>query len=451
MEAKSRACSQFGLHEDELPYFRTLHSFAFKELGIESSRLMTPDHYTELGKVLKLKFGAVDDEFGLMSDQYERGSQYYYLEQQARLRQMDLKAMCLKDGRQSYQYVDHYRRSLNVYKERRNLMDYTDILEVWCAKLHQLPLKVLIVDEAQDLSALQWKLIHKMEEGIPHVYYAGDDDQAIYHWAGADIQHFLNLEAKRTVLPVSYRLPRRVFARCDKIAKRIRSRYSKEWAPSDRDGQVSMVAVPETAPLGQGEWMVLARSHYQLDGIAYHLKVKGHAFIHKGRSSLDSGEGLAVRSWLHAQNSEHVAMGDLKRIVAKYPRVLLKDAANGVFKQQDDSIIPKEMVLEEYGIDLSLSWDVALALRPSEKIYFRQILSKGISLSDTPKILLSTIHGVKGGECDNVLLIPDMSNAAYEAYIKDPDAESRCFYVGASRAKERLVICQPQSNNYFPL
>lgn len=450
-EAKERACALFGLREEDLPHFRTLHSFGFKELGTGPEQLMTTHHYQELGDVLKLKFGNVDDEFGLMADQYERGSQYYYLEQQSRLRGIDLKAMCLQDGRQGYHYVDHFKRSLNAYKRSRKLMDYTDILEVWSDRITSLPLKILIVDEAQDLSALQWKIIHSMEKDVPFVYYAGDDDQAIYHWAGADITHFLGLNVLRTVLPISYRLPRTVFTRCDNIAKRIRKRYAKDWSPSDREGKVSMVASPEMAPYGNGNWLVLARSHYQLDDIAYHLKVKGHAFIHRNKSSLDTNEGQAARAWIRAQDSEYVSYGDLKRIIARFPRVLLKESSKGVFQQKDEGIIPKDQIEEQYGIDLNREWHEALALKPNEKVYLNLVLKKEGTLDSTPRIRVSTIHAVKGGECDNVLLIPDISGSAYEGYIKDSDAECRVFYVGASRAKEQLVICQPQSSNYFPV
>lgn len=451
MEAKERACALFNLQENDLPYFRTLHSFGFKELNTGSEQLMNSIHYQELGDVLKLKFGNVEDEFGLMADQHERGSQYYYLEQQARLRCIDLQKMCLLDGRQGHHYVDHYKRSLNAYKRSRKLMDYTDILEVWCEKITTIPLKVLIVDEAQDLSALQWKIIHKMEKEVPYVYYAGDDDQAIYHWAGADIQHFLSLDVQRTVLPISYRLPISVFNRCNQIVKRIRKRYNKDWKPSSREGRVSTVASPELAPYGRGNWLVLARSHYQLDDIAYHLKVKGHSIVHRGRSSLDTSEAMAVRAWLRAQQSEYVSYGDLKRIIIRFPRVLLKDSCKGIFQQKDEGLIPKDLLLEQYGIDLSKGWSSALSLKPSEKVYLNLILKNEGTLDSTPRIKLSTIHAVKGGECDNVLLIPDMSASAYESYIKDPDSESRCFYVGASRAKEHLVLCQPQSSNYFPI
>ena len=66
-----------------------------------------------------------------------------------------------------------------------------------------------------------------------------------------------------------------------------------------------------------------------------------------------------------------------------------------------------------------------------------------------PRIKLSTIHGAKGGECDNVLLATDMNIKTYTAYQKDSDDEQRVFYVGATRAKDQLHILLPQTNMHF--
>lgn len=450
-EAKSRACSQFGFSEKELPYFRTLHSFAFKELNLSSEQLMTSIHYDELGSVLKVEFGKVDDEFGVISEQRERGSQYYHIEQQARLRCMDLRKICLLDGRQGYWQVKHYQDSLNAFKLGKQIFDYTDILEIWFQKMVPLPIKVLIVDEAQDLSPLQWKLVEKMEGGVPFVYYAGDDDQAIYEWAGADINHFLNLDMKRTVLPISHRLPRQVFLRCDKIAKKIKSRYDKDWQPSPREGEVSNIASPELAPVGSGSWMVLARNHYHLDSVAAFFKSRGHVFSFSGRSSLSTLDALAVRAWIRAQADEYVSFADVKRIVPKFYKSKFKGSKASIFVMTDDTLIPREDLNSQYGIDLNESWENNLILKAEEKAYLKMIVAKGLNLEAEPSIKISTIHAVKGGEADNVLVLPDMSGACYDSFITRPDAESRVFYVACSRAKERLVLCHPSGPNYFPL
>jgi superfamily I DNA/RNA helicase len=56
------------------------------------------------------------------------------------------------------------------------------------------------------------------------------------------------------------------------------------------------------------------------------------------------------------------------------------------------------------------------------------------------RIKLSTIHSVKGEECDNVVLFTDLERIIYESAQKDPDPEHRTFFVGITRAKEKLFI-----------
>ena len=70
---------------------------------------------------------------------------------------------------------------------------FNDVLADYITKCQPLDIDLAIIDEAQDLSPLQWEMVEHMTAKCPEIYYAGDDDQAIYSWAGADVNHFLNL------------------------------------------------------------------------------------------------------------------------------------------------------------------------------------------------------------------------------------------------------------------
>ena len=70
------------------------------------------------------------------------------------------------------------------------------------------PFDVIFVDEAQDLSLIQWAMINKIEQDTGcDVWVAGDDDQAIFGWAGADVDSFINWEAEEIPLKHSKRVP----------------------------------------------------------------------------------------------------------------------------------------------------------------------------------------------------------------------------------------------------
>jgi len=60
-EARDRAMKQFDLEEQHLPYFRTLHSFAFNQLGLTKSEVMSRDNYKEFGQTFGMDLGSVSD------------------------------------------------------------------------------------------------------------------------------------------------------------------------------------------------------------------------------------------------------------------------------------------------------------------------------------------------------------------------------------------------------
>jgi len=68
------------------------------------------------------------------------------------------------------------------------------------------------------------------------------------------------------------------------------------------------------------------------------------------------------------------------------------------------------------------------------------------ALVEKPRLIVGTIHSVKGGEADIVYLFPDLSQEAYRNAMTDRsnrDSIKRQMYVGMTRAREGLYICEP--------
>src|SRR5690606_1102504 len=100
--------------------------------------------------------------------------------------------------------------SFVAYKRAHGFVDYTDMLTLFLAKKTMPRFKKLYIDEAQDLSQLQWRIVHRLMENSDEVVVAGDDDQAIFRWSGADVDHFIGLRGNVVVLKQSYRIPHAV-------------------------------------------------------------------------------------------------------------------------------------------------------------------------------------------------------------------------------------------------
>ena len=79
-------------------------------------------------------------------------------------------------------------------------LDFTDMVEKFISDAGNLPIKVLMVDEAQDLTPLQWDMVVKIAKHVWRVYIAGDDDQAIYEWNGAEVEYFQNFPGRNVIL-----------------------------------------------------------------------------------------------------------------------------------------------------------------------------------------------------------------------------------------------------------
>lgn len=101
---------------------------------------------------------------------------------------------------------------------------------------------------------------------------------------------------------------------------------------------------------------------------------------------------------------------------------------------------------------LTQHWWEALTGIPSEqRSYYHACLRRGESLTKPPRLLIETMHGVKGAEADHVLLLTDISAVAYDQFRREPDSEHRTFYVGVTRARQSLHLIRPRTQHHYPM
>jgi DNA helicase-2/ATP-dependent DNA helicase PcrA len=71
------------------------------------------------------------------------------------------------------------------------------------------------------------------------------------------------------------------------------------------------------------------------------------------------------------------------------------------------------------------------------------MLEKGEKLNEPARIWISTIHAIKGGEEDNVILCLDMGDKINKAIKRSQDKmdeEHRVWYVATTRARNNLYL-----------
>jgi len=340
--------------------------------------------------------------------------------------------------------VAAYRNTMADFKRIRAKVDFTDMLEMF-TELHAPMLDCLFVDEAQDLSPLQWSMIRKLSTNVPRLYVAGDDDQAIYRWAGAEVDAFFALggRAQRVVvLPKSYRLPREIWAKAHTLLTRIKNRYPKEWAPARDGGTVSYAVMPQQVQHWErDDWLVLSRNRYQLDLVEDYLRSQGYPYIIDRKWSTAGPTLEAVFLWERLRQGQGLGREEALLVQRK-----LRDEFKSKVKLREDQ---STFTFDDLKPGTREDWMTAIRVPPREREYYRHIRRRGESLKTKPRIVLSTIHQAKGSEADHVLLMSDYSRACYLGWTKVQDSETRVFYVGATRAKQSLTIMRPRTQYSF--
>ena len=90
------------------------------------------------------------------------------------------------------------------------MIEYSDMISKFVEEDKCPPLHCVFLDEAQDLSPLQWKMFFYIESKCARSYIAGDDDQTIYTFQGADPNVFINLKGEMDPQIQSRRVPRAI-------------------------------------------------------------------------------------------------------------------------------------------------------------------------------------------------------------------------------------------------
>ena len=273
-EARDRAMDKFNLTEDDLPYFRTLHSFAFRRLGINKQDVMQKSHYEEFGREfgIPIDYNEYDDEeTGIFTTK----SDYLKIINLAKLRNISLdRQYNLKEHTQNVEYYKLVKMAaeLKQFRKDRNLVDYNDMILDFI-KLDVSPkFDVVFIDEAQDLSLMQWDMAKSIWNKTGDSFIAGDDDQAIFRWAGADVDSFITQKGKLLNLTESVRVPRKVHDYALKIIGRISNRLEKKWKPKNHEGKLSRHFSFEDINMKEEKWLVLTRAKYQLDNLEKHSR-----------------------------------------------------------------------------------------------------------------------------------------------------------------------------------
>lgn len=449
-EARDRAVKKFELEEKDFKWFSTLHSCGYHSIDLEGRAVMKKLQYSSFADKVGLKAKlAVDIETG-MSDNI-------YLTQHnlARARGISLQEHYNKyvdTSAVDWKYLEHVSLAYEQYKEVNGYIDYCDMCYE-AVNDNLLPvLDVVFIDEAQDLTPLQWSMVEHFASTSKRLYLAGDDDQAIYRWLGADVERFIDYPAEEIILPKSYRVKKTVQEFAQGIIGSAKNRIQKQWEPREEEGLVSYHQTFESVDLSCGNWLILGRDKFILNKMEEECRNQGLWYekqeYKKTTRPIPQKMFDAIISWDALSDGEMISKKEVKKIF--FYKNTTEETDNKINLINDNHLYDMDTLKVLLGPFSVGEWNQALdKINIGDRAYLIRMGMQDEDIHTNPRIKLSTIHGAKGGECDNVLLATDMNIKTYTAYQKDSDDEQRVFYVGATRAKDQLHILLPQTNMHF--
>lgn len=383
-------------------------------------------------------------------------------------------------------------KSWSAWKYENDYVDFTDMIEIGVNEFPGVPhsASVGFFDEVQDFTPLELALVRKWSSQMDMAILAGDDDQCLYSFKGSSPDAFLNPplpDDQKRVLRQSWRMPRAVHAYSDAWVRQLAVREPKDFAPRDEEGAVvhaphltyrNPMALLEDARqhLDRGKTvMFLSACSYHLDYLVGEMRKDGEVFHNPYRrkrgdwNPLHSARGVSTAERVLAFLSDRRdVMGDrahpwtgkdlrLWSALVKKSEVF-NPGADGIVQaieedrpatldELDRLFRPgmRERAMLQGTAFLSTH---ALASRAKSLDYPLRVIKRhgAGKLLAKPKVIVGTIHSVKGGQADVVYLMPDLSPGGWtELQGAGRDSIIRQFYVGMSRARETLIICGASS------
>lgn len=316
---------------------------------------------------------------------------------------------------------------LNEYNQKHNthnefLIDFIDM--IYLPVYLRFPIKqvsVLMIDEAQDLSALQHVFIEKMLKPGGRMVIVGDEFQGVYGFAGSDIESWNKYKKMDNLveLPLSY---------CYRCGKNIVNKSnqvhdimeSPDWM---HDGEV--VEDGNLLYLKSGDF-VLCRNTKPLVELYFNLLTLEKPCYIKGS---DVGRGLikALEEYKNLSSTDTITA--MTKELNNIYRFLISHGVQQPQKHQKYLSYSEKLEIIQL-----FAWKYKTTKEIMETIA-RIFADKGEG------IMLSTVHKCKGLETDDVYLyLPHLIPSKYATQPWQLDQEANLLYVALTRAKQKLTF-----------
>lgn len=379
-------------------------------------------------------------------------------------------------------------RAWRAFLAEHGAIDFTGILEVALETLDTAAGEpaVFVVDEAQDFAPLPLALARKWGEAATYRFLmVGDPDQAIYEFAGATpdaLQSTGVPENQRIVLSKSWRVPRAVHKLAVEWIGGLDEREDAAYEPTEVEGDV--VRMPQSMRESPSVTLRIARKHiengqtvmalapanYQISPVVSLCMREGFPYSNRWRrkarhwnplapaargvSTADRLHAFLLPTWTVAQLAKWLKPLRAKGLVKYGMRGGIEKLAKDHGSDEVDEPALRHWFEPDALIEMPPASDPVARVRwyarhisasySKPMGYFTRVVANhGVeALTVEPKLTVGTIHSVKGGEADVVIMSCELATSASNEWYRTrrEGAIRRLWYVGMTRARHTLYL-----------
>jgi len=347
------------------------------------------------------------------------------------------------------------------FKRREKIIDFDDILALaFVTDVHP-ERPVLIADEFQDFSPLQWEVFKNWMVDTEFTIISGDDDQTLFRFQGASPDFLLHeFPADETVvLKRSFRLPSQVLLASQLLVKLfVRNRYPKKFQPRVRGGKVLMrdidfMSIPDNALFLARKGfsvMVLARTNSQVKDLEELFLQKGVPFYRFKTRRMQVWKDFVdrIENFIGMLKERKPPLRSDARFYLRLtglegPKL---DRAVEVLTANPSNLLAEKIIRDPLGPLKPEKVAEALGSQSLAEVALEALRARLNGRMEKPagEIYIDTIHSAKGREADVVIIYdtitPRIRTELEEGDREDFEAEVRVWYVALTRAREAVVI-----------
>jgi len=490
VESIKEKLEKAGIILPKINYFRTIHSICWRLCEYDTKQKITNKEQEEFFNKLKVAYKNREEEDVKTIGEYYL--EFYEKFQNRYCKKIDLATEVeILDALKTFYETDENIGGSEIiqlteinkffikWKNENNKKMYSDALIETLEQKINLPVKIMIIDEAQDLYALQQKIVEMWFEEFEKelVIIAGDDDQCVHEWAGANPKFLINFSEEKAdetiLLDKTYRCNQKIVELCNKILLEINYRKEKfmktELPPGEIEFEISQNYKDVLKRIKKEEkTFVLFRTNRfkkEFADTLFEFENIPFGFIDKNQSKYSKKFCCINNAIQKLSKGEDINLQEAKYLILVTPATKLKRGIKSKFKKGKElmvrytptyffnEIMPLNLYKYSEGFELkqylveNISFginaaDQVVKERKNDKIKNKLLCFDEIIEINEEKnqfehnLQLGTFHSSKGLEAENVIVITN----TIPYWAKIDDSELRNLYVACSRAKKRLFV-----------